>query len=159
MKTDTAPYPRAKRVTICRDGRILLDGKDHHRYCNRSGRWVVAIRADDGCQDICQVARLVGEAFCQDFKPYLLAAHRDGNRANCAADNLMWVTRSSVTVASPGAKRKTAKLTERKVRAIRESKDRLVDVAMKYGISHGHASMIRRGVAWKHVPLEEGTQP
>jgi hypothetical protein len=43
------------------------------------------------------VARLVGAAFCPDYAPELRVIYKDGNCANCAADNLQWVPRSFVT--------------------------------------------------------------
>ena len=44
-----------------------------------------------------RVARLVGQLFCPDFKPNLRPLHLDGNKANCRADNLKWVSVSEVT--------------------------------------------------------------
>jgi len=50
-----------------------------------------------------------------------------------------------------GAKRKTAKLTDNDVRAIRNDSRRNVDIARAYGISETVASRVRRGIYWKHV--------
>jgi hypothetical protein len=43
------------------------------------------------------VARLVGDAFCKDYRPHLRAVYRDGDRSNCNAKNLKWVPQSQVT--------------------------------------------------------------
>ena len=46
---------------------------------------------------VLRVARLVGQAFCKDFRPDLRPVHLDGNKSNCRADNLKWVSISEIT--------------------------------------------------------------
>ena len=44
-----------------------------------------------------RLARLVGAAFCPSFKPELRQVYKDGDKTNCAASNLKWVSQSKVT--------------------------------------------------------------
>jgi hypothetical protein len=43
-----------------------------------------------------RVARVVGEAFCEDFNQYKAPIFLDGDFRNCHASNLKWVPRSAV---------------------------------------------------------------
>lgn len=44
-----------------------------------------------------RLARIVGAAFCHDFHPSLVPVYLDGDRTNCRARNLKWVSRSEIT--------------------------------------------------------------
>jgi len=41
-----------------------------------------------------KVARVVGKAFCPDFSDDKIAFYKDGDKLNCRATNLAWITRS-----------------------------------------------------------------
>jgi hypothetical protein len=61
-----------------------------------NGHLTVQLSAD-GVPNNLRVARLVGQAFCREFRPWLRPLYLDGNKANCAASNLQWVPQSAVT--------------------------------------------------------------
>jgi len=44
-----------------------------------------------------RIARLVGAAFCPDFRADLLPKHINGDKTDCRAKNLLWVPRREVT--------------------------------------------------------------
>jgi len=59
----------------------------------------------DGTPHGLQVSRLVGAAFCPDYKSSLVAGHKDGDKSNCRASNLLWLTRSQLVKAALAAKK------------------------------------------------------
>ena len=44
-----------------------------------------------------RIVRLVGAAFCADFRPELRPVYQDGNHSNCHYSNLSWVPVKDVT--------------------------------------------------------------
>lgn len=45
-----------------------------------------------------RVARLVGEAFCPAFREHLIPDFKNGDKHDCRASNLLWKTRSEMSV-------------------------------------------------------------
>lgn len=88
-------------------------------------------------------------------------AHWNGNRRDNRPDNLRWTTRKENYADairhgtwSSGPRNGMSKLTEAKVRAIRESRANgmtLLAVGMRFGISHSHVKRIADREAWKHL--------
>lgn len=133
--------------------------------------WLMRQQATDGYKRVTlalktgkktvTVHSLVCGAFHGDRPPGMQAAHNDGNPENNRACNLRWAT--PVENASDkrrhgtmpiGEKAGTAKLTEETVRNMlgdHSSGLRVVQIAKKYGIDSGRASLIVRGLSWKHV--------
>lgn len=146
--------PGASQYTVYPDGTIRRRGfplplAARSTYPGHS--MSLAVQMDAGYTTTLIVARLVGQAFCPDFRPHLRVGYRDGDRQNCRADNLKWLSQSEVTVGSPGAKRRTAKLTEQQVRAIRADSRTQKQIAEDYGLSEGYVSQLVRGKNWKHI--------
>lgn len=122
----------------------------------------VALRGE-GKITLAYVHRLVLEAFVGPCPPGMEARHRDGNPANNRADNLCWGThaeniadRRRHGTAPLGERSGTAKLTEAKVREI---KQRLAagasqhPLAREFGISRSLIQAIKAGKVWAHVAV------
>ncbi len=87
----------SKRHEISNLGRVRMIRKGAapiYRKISIGAKGKLRVQIDS---DQCQVARLVGEAFCKSFKPELRPVYRDGNSLNCCASNLKWVSQSQVT--------------------------------------------------------------
>ena len=106
------------------------------------------------------VHRLVAEMFLADKKNALHCevAHLDGDRKNCRADNLKWVSKvenQSHKLAHgthlAGERHPQAKLTEKDVLAIRASGDSLRKLASAFGVSTYTIDDIKRNRRWRHV--------
>lgn len=77
---------------------------------DRSGAVVIAVEKN-GYTTTLRIARLVGAAFCKNFRPELRAVYRNGNREDCRPRNLKWVRQSEVTGAPYSKNRKNATRT------------------------------------------------
>jgi hypothetical protein len=108
------------------------------------------------------VHRLVACAFHGDPPtPSHQAAHNDGNRLNNRASNVRWVTakenagdRDVHGRTARGVKNSEAKLTDAKVREIRELLDCGVGMrklASEYGVAKYSIFKIKHNLGWKHV--------
>ena len=85
------------------------------------------------------------------------AAHRDGHKPNCRADNLRWATweeqaadrRLHGTLAR-GERQGLSKLTQAQIDAIRSQSGgkTQTQLAAEYGVGQPHISSIIRGVVW-----------
>jgi hypothetical protein len=113
----------------------------------------------DGKQTNHRVHRLVALAFLGEHQNALHSevAHLDGDRSNCRAGNLKWVSRGEnfshrrLHGTHPsGERHPRAKLTEKQVSAIRASQDRRSVIAERYGISPLTVTDIRSGKRWAH---------
>lgn len=145
------PIPNLPGYEVGDNGRIYKNGKMIWPFETSVGRMAFAATTDRGNVTTVSVSRVVGKAFCPEFKESLRAQHIDGNLSNCRPGNLRWVPASAVTKPTPGAGRRTAKVTEEIVRAIRASDEGASALARQYGIDPGHVSHIRSGRAWKHI--------
>jgi hypothetical protein len=90
------------------------------------------------------VAPLVAAAFLPPGPPGLILAHRDGDRSNCAALNLMWARR---TYSRPhaGHRRKLSAPQEAEIRELRGVLP-ASEIGKKFGVS---ARLIRD--AWRRA--------
>lgn len=104
-----------------------------------------------------KVHRLVAAAFLPPppSKSHQIA-HWDGDRANARLDNLRWATPKENTndkfrhgTVLQGNDVGTAKLSHSDVAKIRSSKDKLGEIAKKYGVSRSQISRIRRRERWQ----------
>jgi hypothetical protein len=86
------------------------------------------------------------------------AAHNDGNPLNCVPSNLRWAThieneadkRIHGTLLC-GEKIAQAKLTESEVRTILASRESVVRLARRFGVSDKQIRNIKHGRNWKHL--------
>ena len=77
--------------------KLLPFGRTHQRTVSMDrGHNVIQIKQDGICHSL-RISRLVGAAFCKDFKQEFRPIFKDGNKANCQALNLKWVPVSQVT--------------------------------------------------------------
>lgn len=147
----TKPIPGAAGYTVSDAGVVSRNGIPLRVYLKENGAQMVHVNMDAGYPTSLVVARAVGQAFCPEFHPDLRTAYVDGNPANARADNLIWVSRASVTVTSPGGKRRTAKLTQEAVDEIRNGHKTRNQLAEKFGITATYVSAIRTGRNWRHT--------
>jgi len=86
-----------------------------------------------------------------------VVGHKDGNKLNCSADNLVWIDASTNTkdayrqgLATPpkGELNGKAKLTAKQVAAIRRSNKPNKALAKLYGVTPAAISMIKHGERW-----------
>jgi hypothetical protein len=110
-----------------------------------------------------RVHRLVLEAFVGSCPFGCECNHIDGNKQNNAIGNLEWVTplenmRHSFDVigrnVACGVRNGMSKLNEWQVRVIRRLHGRLTykEIADVFGVDKSLVGLIRRQLAWTHVP-------
>lgn len=146
------PIAGAARYTLDRSG-VVRRAKTQKviRPClSAYGALKVNLLMDAGYRTSCVVARLVGAQFCPTYKAYLWPVYRNGDRSDVRPSNLKWVAASTLIKCPRGAARKTAKLSEADVAAIRKGKTSHQDMAHHYGVSAAHIADIRAGRAWGH---------
>lgn len=107
-----------------------------------------------------RVHRLIAVAFWGESQNALHkeVAHLDGNRSNCRASNLKWVSRRENIshkrihgTAFIGSAHPRAKLSESDVIAIRAARRPAMELAELYGVSKHTISDIRRRRRWCHI--------
>ena len=105
------------------------------------------------------VHRLVGIAFLKNKAALPLVAHNDGNPSNNNVENLRWTThagnqqdRVKHGTSSRGSLNGNAKLTEKKVVAIRRDKRPTKIIATKYGVSPCTIRQVKDRRMWWYVP-------
>lgn len=89
------PHPASVGIEASSLGGIrYTDGRPKATFANpKNGTWSFRVKSSfDGLPTTFQVARVVGELFCPDFRKDLRVKFRDGNRNNCAAENLEWIS-------------------------------------------------------------------
>ena len=137
------------RVRNMKTGRVL-------RACrnNANGNLMLGLtdRGRNGTErTTCYVARLVGAAWCPDFRPELSPVYVNGDRADCRPSNLRWVTSAEVRFVPRGEAQGHARLTEQAVLAIRASNETTSALARHYGVSPSTVHGARKGHTWKHL--------
>jgi hypothetical protein len=95
------PIPKLPYREVSNKGRVrkimALKKPLFYSYTKDSnGHLIIQIRSN-GVPNNLRVSRLVGEAFCEDYNPELRPRFVDGDKTNCHADNLKWVTVSEIT--------------------------------------------------------------
>lgn len=113
----------------------------------------------DGVSKRCYVHRLVLEAFVGKVPKGMQCCHNDGDVTNNSVSNLRWDTakgnasdRVKHGTELYGEQKPNAKLTEKKVRFIRNYPEVSgAEMAELFGVTRKTISHIRRGKSWKHV--------
>lgn len=163
-KKQRKPVPRtahiegATRYLIHPDGSITRRGKLVATHAAANGSLKVNLLTDKGYRSTFVVARIVGKAFCPDFKPWLRPVYRNGNRNDCRPSNLKWVPVADVMAPTGGGRRRSCKLTEEQVATIRRSSLGAEVCAKLYGVSVGHIYDIRAGRAWSCTINRKGAR-
>lgn len=115
------------------------------------------------------VHRLVALAHVKnpDDKPQ--AAHKDGDRSNNKASNIVWATQSENEqhkrahgTDRGGARHPLARLSQAQVAEVRASpRERLGELAKELGVTRAHVNSVRSGRRWPLYQQEErkGTHP
>lgn len=130
----------ASQFEVFPDGRVMRGGKPARIYPHpRYGTLRVSVLMDRGYWTVHVVSRLVGRAFCPDFREDLRPVHINGDRNDCRASNLRWVPISAVT---PGGGKR--KLSDSAVADIVSSADPPRVLSERHGISKVHVWYLRR---------------
>lgn len=129
----------ATGYTVTDGGDVFRDGTPVPNTVSEYGTRKVSVRMDRDYRTVHVVSRLVGRAFCPEFREHLRPVHINGDRSDCRASNLRWVTVREVTVG--GGKRKLSPATVSEIVACDGS---LRSVAKRFGLSHGHVWTLRR---------------
>ena len=97
-----------------------------------------------------RVSRLVGRAFNPKFKPHLRAKFIDGDKGNCSASNLKWMSVAEVTTIPYGERQGCSKLTWETVSEIRKNsrKDKKA-LASHYKVSETTIRAVLNKSTWK----------
>lgn len=121
----------------------------------KDGYWVVMLHKRSHYLHV-----LVAQAFRSRAHIGLEVNHIDGDKDNNRAKNLEWVThqRNMEHAAETGlrdmrgVKNKMSKLTEDKVRAIRNIEGRShADIAAEFNVSRSTVTLVRARKIWRHV--------
>ena len=111
----------------------------------------------DGSQRPHYVHTAVAEAFHGPRPPGLEVRHRNGDKSNNRADNILWGTRSQNAMDRVehgtmlrGESHPNKKLTDDAVRLIRSSQQSAVQLASDLGVNHTTVARARRGETWGH---------
>jgi hypothetical protein len=140
--------------SLYRGGRYLST-----KGTDESGYAVVSLTRG-GCRHTYTLHRLVCRAFRGE--PNVLhreAAHLDGDKTNCCASNLKWVSRAENEYhkrfhGTHQAGRGSAKLSETDIPVIRErgrAGEGATAIARDYPVSHHGIQKILNGRNWRHV--------
>lgn len=111
----------------------------------------------------CKVSRLVLFAFVGPPPDGMICRHLDGNRENNFIGNLKWGTTAENEAdkvrhgtKNTGVRNGISKINDGTVRKIREMANLGVsdfDIAKEVGLDRSGVGRIKRGKAWKHVPI------
>jgi hypothetical protein len=156
--------PRKVKSAISSSGYRTLTEKIHIPCDNGNGYKYVTIRIDGGKNKHVYIHRAVAEAFLCNCFDLPEVNHIDGVKSNNHVDNLEWCTRSDnvghahktgLNYSLKGESNPQSKLTEEKVRFIRESissgEKTNKELSEMFGISNGYISNLVARKKWKHV--------
>jgi len=154
-------YGRIKSITKGTRREELIDGSKDNR-----GMVNINLRFKDGTNTRVYVHRFVAKYFVkQKTSKHLFILHKDHDKENNKHSNLKWATEDQWKkdlktrpgyAASMKKRRKSYKLTESKVRAIKMmlKKGKVKqNIAAKYGITATQVRRIETGENWGHVAV------
>jgi hypothetical protein len=162
---DGSTWTRAARGKGCRDRIINPHWRPLAQHANASGYMVVRIPG----RSLCQVHRLVLEAFVGPCPAGMVCRHLDGNPANNRPENLCWGTVAE-NVADQfrhgtfimGERHHNAKLTEQKARQVVEQAEAgkcLAEIAAPLGMSASAVCSVIHGQTWRQATGKEPEYP
>lgn len=144
-------------------GRVfnLLTKRELRQYQNNCGYYRVCLCLKYESKFLL-IHQLVLQAFKENVDGYKEINHIDGAKWNNKLENLEYTTRSrnmlhafntGVIISKKGSQRYNHKLTENDVVYIKQSDERINDLAAKYKVSNTLICLIRKGQNWKHVKV------
>lgn len=133
-------------------GKTLSPGHDTRGYLQFNGR------VNGGNKSI-KIHTAVALCFIPNPENKRTVNHKDGNKENNKVDNLEWATYSENSLhafrnglnSNLGMKNKSCKLSEKQVLEIFNSKEKNVDLAIKYKVGSTAISAIKTGYNWTHI--------
>lgn len=144
-------------------GRVfnILTKRELKQYPNNCGYYRVCLCLKYDSKFLL-VHQLVLQAFEDNVNNYKEINHIDGNKWNNKLENLEYSTRSSnmlhafdtgIIISKKGSQRYNHKLNESDVLYIKQSNEKIKDLATKYNVSNTLICLIRKGHNWKHVKV------
>jgi hypothetical protein len=144
---------KAGRNTI--SSRVMVQTPNHKGYLR------VSLTDRDGKTVKHNVHKLVLSTFVGSRPEGMEGCHEDGNKSNCAVENLRWDTpkgnwedRRKHGTATIGAQHPMATTSEAIVIEIKKGLakgERGIDLAARHGVSTTVVSQIRTGKTWSHI--------
>jgi hypothetical protein len=154
--TTWKPWPQDHRYMVCDDSTILgVRGEPlGHAILNQWGYLGMTLRRADGKRVGTTRHRIVCETFHGPCPPGKEVAHRDGDEANCRAENLEWKTKSENSADRIGHGTNGVKLTAEQVQEIRLARGTAaqVELAKQYGVTPLTIRHVWTGHTWKQLP-------
>lgn len=144
-------------------GRVfnLLTKRELRQYQNNCGYYRVCLCLKYQSKFIL-IHQLVLQAFEDNINNYKEINHIDGCKWNNKIENLEYSTRSEnmrhafdsgIIVSKKGSQRYNHKLFENDVMYIKQSNEKIKDLAAKFKVSNTLICLIKKGHNWKHVEV------
>ena len=144
-------------------GRVfnLLTKRELKQYQNNCGYYRVCLCLKYDSKFIL-THQLVLQAFQENVNNYKEINHIDGCKWNNKVENLEYSTRSEnmrhafdsgIIISKKGSQRYNHKLFENDVMYIKQSNEKIKDLAAKFKVSNTLICLIRKGHNWKHVEV------
>ena len=129
--------------------------------CNKikNGYLVVYLRKDKTTHPE-YVHRLIAKTYIQNPNNYAVVNHKDGNKSNCAANNLEWVSYAmnnqhayDNNLREKGEHHYKSKLTDEDVKSIRRDGKYATyeEIAAKYNVTKATIRDVLINRTWKHI--------
>ena len=140
-------------------GGAQIRGRTLRQLVHHKNRYCSVQLCKDGKATRTQVHRIVAQAFIPNPLNLPMVNHCDKVRTNNRVSNLEWVTRQenmdhAADVILRGEQCHTAKLTEEKVREMRQrydNRESIKSLAAEYGVTYAVAQKAIRRHTWRHV--------
>ena len=144
-------------------GRVfnLLTKRELKQYQNNCGYYRVCLCLKYNSKFML-AHQLVLQAFKDNINNHKEINHIDGCKWNNKLENLEYSTRSKnmlhafnngIIISKKGSQRYNHKLNESDVMYIKQSEERIKDLATKFKVSNTLICLIRKGKNWKHVEV------